>query len=318
MKTVASLLLAALVTTVAATSPADAPATLERALLAVAGLAADAAERSTVEAPVEVAPPAAVVREAPLEMVRYPRGRKVVDVPAQCRESGDYDLVVHFHGAPDTVAPTYRRSGVDAVLVIVNLGIGSGPYEDAFVQDGSLAQLVDFAHEVVQKHCGDRPVRRGRLALSAWSAGYGAVYRVLANKGDTELVDAVLLADGLHAGFLDKYRQQMNEPQMAPFTRFAERAARGEKLFAITHTAIVTPKYASTTETASFLVAKQGLTRTVVDEQGPRPKMRRTSTAQSSDFVVWGYAGGDTDAHCDHLYAIGDTLLPLLAARWSR
>jgi hypothetical protein len=249
---------------------------------------------------------------------RIPLGRKVVVLPERCRdEAGGYDLVVHFHGAPVTVEPAFAHSGVTAVFVSVNLGIGSGPYEQAFVSDGSLSRLLAEIDQVVQKHCPMPGGARRRLALSAWSAGYGAVYRVLASKHDRELVDAVLLADGLHAGFLDKYRQKMNELQMAPFTEFAELAVAGKKLFAITHTEIRTPSYASTSETADYLVKKEGLASESLSEPGPRDHMRLTSRAERAGFHVFGYSGGDTDAHCDHLYAIGDTLFPILKRRWA-
>ena len=254
------------------------------------------------------------------EPVRVPLGRKVVDVPTACRDAkGRYDVLIHFHGVPSRVEQAFSHSGVAAVLVVVNLGIGSGPYEDAMRQDGSLAQMLDEIDRVMQKHCPAKSGTgaRARVALSAWSAGYGAAYRVLANKHDRELVDAILLADGLHAGFRDKFRQHMNEQQMAPFTHFAELAAKGDKLFAITHTAIVTPSYASTTETSKFLMDQLGAELEQVNEVGPLPSMHLTTKADMGGFHVRGFAGGDTNAHCDHLYAIGDTLFSQLATRWS-
>src|SRR5688572_20867584 len=42
-----------------------------------------------------------------------------------------FDLVIHFHGAHTTMIPRYLRSNLNAVLVIVNKGIGSGAYSDA-------------------------------------------------------------------------------------------------------------------------------------------------------------------------------------------
>jgi hypothetical protein len=250
--------------------------------------------------------------------VRVPRGRRVIDIPVDCRNAqGNYDVVVHFHGAPTTIQPIFAQSGVNAVFVLVNLGIGSGPYENAFSQDGSLAALLTDVDKQMQKYC---PAKSGgalgRVALSAWSAGYGAVYRVLGNKTDKNLVDSVLLSDGLHAGFLDKYRQHINALQMEPFDAFAEKAVKGEKLFAITHTSIKTT-YASTTETAGFLIHERGLEKKTVSEQGPRPTMQLVSKADGGNFHVRGFAGGDTHAHCDHLYAMGETLYPMLRDRWA-
>jgi hypothetical protein len=255
----------------------------------------------------------------PVDVIRV--GRRV-HVPVDCRtEDGRYDVLVHFHGAPESVIPAFEKSGMRAILVIVNLGIGSGPYERGYGTDGSLRTLLERVDAIVDKHCpnaGDSSDRSvNRVALSGWSAGYGAIYRILGNERDRELVDAVMLADGLHSGFVNKYTRELNPLQMASFDRFAEQAVRGTKLFAITHTQIATPKYASTSETANYLVNTHGLTKTVKSEAGPRDSMRLTARASKGLFSVASYAGGDTDAHCDHLYAIGDTLFSRVAERWA-
>jgi hypothetical protein len=315
-------LLAGLVVTAALIRPAA--AATERLRLAtpvVANLVeAEAARldraRPVAEPAAAPEPTNAVTLDAPVVLRS---GRKVIEIPAACRDdSGRYDVLIHFHGVPTRIESAVEQSGVNAVLVVVNLGIGSGKYESAYAQDGSLARTLEDIDQLMQKHCPAKANgERGRVALAAWSAGYGAIYRVLANKTDRELVDSVMLADGLHAGFLDKFHQHLNELQMAPFTEFAKLAAKGDKLFAITHTGIVPPNYASTTQTASFLIHELGTERQSVDEQGPLPRMQETSQADLGGFHVRGFAGGGTDAHCDQLYAIGQTLFTQLAARWS-
>jgi hypothetical protein len=275
----------------------------------------------------KVARPLVVPASAKLEPLAEPvdviRVGRRVHVPRDCRtEDGRYDVLVHFHGAPESVIPAFQKADLRAILVIVNLGIGSGPYERGYGQDGSLKTLLERVDAIVDKHCpntGDDPNRTlSRVGLAGWSAGYGAIYRILGNEGDRELVDAVMLADGLHSGFVNKFTREIKPVQMAAFDRFAELAVRGDKLFAITHTQIVTPTYASTSETANYLVKTHGLKKVVRDEAGPRDGMRLTARADKGLFSVEGYAGGDTDAHCDHLYAIGDTLYSRLAKRWAR
>ncbi len=278
---------------------------------AAASCAAQATPPAAAEPPA-IAEPAL---EALPKAVTVNQYRRVVRIPQNCRRAdGRYDVIVHFHGAPETVVPAFERAGIDAVLVIVNLGIGSGPYENAFISAGSLDALLASVHKVVVKHCPMPERALGRLALSSWSAGYGAIYRILARQDAAQRVDAVLLSDGLHAGFDDKFRNHVNALQMAPFDAYAERAVRGDALMAITHSAIVTT-YASTTETASHLLEGRGLERESVDEAGPR-RMKLISRAEKGSFSVHGYAGGDTHAHCDHLYAMDQTLLAPLSARW--
>jgi hypothetical protein len=251
---------------------------------------------------------------------RVTQGGRVIYIPDGCASvAKPFDLVVHFHGAPPSLEPAFDKSGIGGVLAIVNLGIGSGAYEDAFQAPSAFSQFVARVVQVVTEMCPGAAPKVDRIALTGWSAGYGAVWRILDRQASADRVDAVLLADGMHAGFEpDKERQRVvNAAAMAPFTLFADRAVLGEKLFAITHSAIVTP-YASTTETSSFLLQQENVARVPENEQGPRAGMTLLSRAQRGDLHVLGYAGNDKPDHCDQLHAMGETLFPFLRQRWTR
>jgi len=125
------------------------------------------------------------------------------------------------------------------------------------------------------------------------------------------------LADGMHVGFEPTGFRKVSALSMAPFTLFADEAIAGRKLFAVTHSTIQTP-YASTTETAEFLLETEGLPVDRSEAPGPRPGMVRTSRADREGFHLLGFAGEDKAAHCDHLFAFGELLLTPLAERWSR
>ncbi len=269
-----------------------------------------------VVTPLATATPRPTQAAAPIRI--QTRSGKVVVLPAGCGSaSGAYDLVVHFHGAPSRVVPMFERSGIDAVLVVVNLGQGSGPYEHAFAGKGALDDLLTGVDDVIATRCGDAPRHAARLALSSWSAGYGATYRILAHADEAARVDTVLLADGLHVGFRGGYRR-VDELQIAPFERFADAAARSEKLMGITHSSIVPPHYASTTETADYLLSSHGVDPRKEHVRGPRKTMTEISRGDRGSLHVRGFAGTGPDDHCDQLYAMGDTLFPLLAARWQQ
>src|SRR5688572_9080825 len=63
---------------------------------------------------------------------------RVVSLPNGCRTvSRPFDVLIHFHGAPTAMEPAFERSDIDGVLVILNLGNGSGRYEQAFQYAGS-------------------------------------------------------------------------------------------------------------------------------------------------------------------------------------
>lgn len=250
---------------------------------------------------------------------RVTRGGRVVFIPHGCESLGtSYDLLIHFHGAPTAMEPAFEKSGIRGVLAVLNLGIGSGKYEEAFQVPGSFAELVHRISEVASDICPGSHASVRRVALSGWSAGYGAIWRILDRQLDADRVDAVLLADGLHAGFEpDKERQRVvNWPQMAAFMLYADRAVDREKLMAITHSSITT-SYASTTETAGFLLQQLDIPKQVAGTPGPRPDMTLLYRAGRGAFYVQGYSGNDKPAHCDHLHAISDTLFPLLRERWA-
>jgi hypothetical protein len=247
-------------------------------------------------------------------------GGRVVYIPDGCRSvAAPYDLLVHFHGAPTVMEPAFERSGIGGVLAILNLGIGSGKYEDAFQDPASFNRLLDRVSSVVTDLCPSATAKPARIALSGWSAGYGAIFRIIDRQKDAQRVDAVLLSDGLHAGFEPdgKRDRQVNVEQMAPFTFYMEEAVAGRKLMAITHSSIETP-YASTTETANFLLGQHGITRVPMQVQGPRPGMLMISRADAGNFHVQGYTGGNEQAHADHLHSFGDNLLPYLKAYWNK
>jgi hypothetical protein len=263
------------------------------------------------------APPFDQELDAPRRFVTT-NGR-VVSLLSGCRTVlKPYDLVVHFHGAPTAVEPAFERTGIDAVLAILNLGTGSGRYDTAFQPANALDDTIARVRAVAEELCPGASKTTRRVALSAWSAGYGAVFRVLDRPRDVARIDAVLLADGLHAGFEygSERERRVRADQMSPFAGFVDEAVGKRKLFALTHSSIGTP-YASTTETADFLLSQVGAERRPAGLPRYRPGMVASSRADAGDFHVVGFDGTNEAAHADHLLAIGDTLFPYLKARWS-
>ncbi|HLV21620.1 MAG TPA: hypothetical protein VKZ49_12085 [Polyangiaceae bacterium] len=254
--------------------------------------------------------------ETPPPFVKIATRGRTIMIPSDCRFAGRYDLLIHFHGATSTMEPLLERSGLYAVFVVLNLGNGSGAYEDRFAGPAAFDGLLAAVDARVKEHCHLEQPAADRIALSAWSAGYGAIWKILARERDAQRIDAVLLADGLHAGFEPGHRGQVNGLQMQPFTLFSYEAAAGERLMAITHSHIVPPGYASTTQTADHLLYANGLERQTVSLAYSRKGMVATSRAERGGFFVEGFEGQDARAHCDHLYGLGETLLPLLEQRW--
>jgi hypothetical protein len=235
--------------------------------------------------------------------------------PGFWSDDGSYDLILHFHGVPERMEEALGEADVNAVLYTVNLGIGSGAYDDAFDAPESLDTELAKIQRALEKVAPFGAPHLRRLALTAWSAGYGSVYRILSREKDARRVDSVLLADGMHTGYLDKWRHAVDPLRMLPFTRYAERAASGDRLMALTHSSIVPLGYASTTETAHFLIDLIGMLSESVHSLEAR-RMVMIERADKGDLHIRGFEGDDKPAHCDHLLGMARTLFPYLHDRW--
>ena len=231
--------------------------------------------------------------------------------------AGAYDLVVHFHGLREAQEANIERTHLNAVVVSVNLGMGSGPYENAFRDSYRWKSLLAAVEENVERSGRAPGARVGRIALSAWSAGYGAVSALLRDKDVVARVDAVLLADGLHANYKDERRHVVDDSSLKKYAAIADAATRGEKLFALTHSSIQTHGYANTTETIGELLKLANVAKTPEAARGPR-SMHQVYVRDRGDFHVKGYQGTGVHDHIDHIWAMGETMLPYLKARWNR
>ncbi len=275
---------------------------------------ADVEVRATPTAPAPAplsapAPASGAVREAK-------QGQLFVFVPGDCGLGPEVDLVVHFHGAPPVLGRALREAGLNAAVAVENLGTISQDYGGAYTVVARLDDLERRAMRLVERACPGQTYRPRRLALSAWSAGYAAVGAILSHPELAARVDAVLLSDGLHGAFLASGWREMPLTALAPFVDFARRAVSGTRLMAITHTAIETAGYASTTETTSFLLDRLGMERVVFAPAESRFGMELESEASRGNFTVEGYSGGNEAAHARQLHSIGRTLFVPLRRRW--
>jgi len=201
-----------------------------------------------------------------------------------------------------------------AVLVGIDLGIGSGPYASAFGNPATFENLVHSVERAVAKKTGKQNARVRKVGLSAWSAGYGAVGEILNQEYGKRVVDSVVLLDGLHCGYDG---QSLDERQLAPFIEFARRAARGQKLMFVSHSSIIPPGYASTTETANFLIHKLGGQARRVQSRGSDPMgLELIDRYDRSGFHVRGYKGNDKMDHCAHIGLFRDVLRVHIKRRW--
>lgn len=221
---------------------------------------------------------------------------------------GSVDVLVHFHGAM-VVDGEWRASQVDAVIVNVTLpGYGVTPYREMFAAPDRFDAILD---DVVKRVGGTR-VRR--LGLVSWSAGYGATQDVLSDPRYYAKVDTVVLFDGMHADYVEGLP---DDGDVAIFERFARDAVTGDKQMVVTHSAVAPPGYASTTETATMLLASVGVARVEWKKTNARG-MVEWYRADSGGLHVRGFRGDGPRDHLDQVHLLGDVIRVFVAPRWTR
>jgi hypothetical protein len=237
-----------------------------------------------------------------------PVGRRVklsvgtLFIPEKLKLDGKAPLFFHFHGATWLAEVAAERNST--AVISVQLGAGSGVYARAFAAPETFLKLLQEA----ETHAG---ARFEPVGLSAWSAGYGAVRAILSRPDCYERIRFVLLLDGLHAGYIDgkpgPKESQLAAENLEEFVKLARDAVAGKKQMIVTHTEIFPGTFASTTETADYLLAQLGLRREATLKWGPL-QTQQLSEVRKGKFLLLGYAGNSAPDHVDQLHALPDCL----------
>ena len=232
-------------------------------------------------------------------------------IPAIATGADSVDLVVHFLGAAWLPEQAVSRLQRPTAVAVVNLGAGTGVYQRAFNDTTAFDSLLAGATRELAAVAG-HPVRVGRITLVGFSAGHGAIRTILRDPRQFARVSAVLLLDGMHTSYVPEGAvlatgATLDTTNLAAFARFARAAMRGEKRFVVTHSEIFPGTFASTTETADWLLAQLGLHRTAVMKWGPRG-MQQLSDVRAGRFELMGFAGNAAPDHIDQLHAMPEML----------
>jgi hypothetical protein len=229
-----------------------------------------------------------------------PLGRLLVPQAHGVDADGSFDLLIHFHGA-EAVRKQIAHERLDLVIAGIDAGVLSSSYVKALSNPGAFRSLLAAIEADVARSIGAPRARARNIALSSWSAGYGAVAQALAQVDEPEPppVSAVILLDSLHASY-GAVAGHIAPGQLSSFVETARAASTGGPLFFLTHTEVRTEGYASTFETASFLLAQLKIAPMPV-EPDPESPIRLTRLAESGRLFVRGYAGFGKEDHCAQL-----------------
>lgn len=215
-------------------------------------------------------------------------------------------LVIHFLGPnwlPDDAAVQWHK---DVAVLNISVGAGSGVFGKAFADPALFAKLLGEAKAATGSTL--HPV-----VLTSFSAGYGSVRAILRDPDNWLLIDGIILEDSLHTGYLpDGAPGPLDTSLLQPFLEFAREAVDGKKRMLIIHSEIFPGTFASTTETADYILQQLGLDRKPVLKWGPNG-MQQISDVRKGSFHLMGFAGNSGPDHIDILYG-EPTWLKLLDA----
>lgn len=201
-----------------------------------------------------------------------------------------------------------KRSGVEAVLVNVTLNGLSGVYTEKFRQPETFLTLLrETTDRLRELRVADEP-KIERLTVTSFSAGFGGVRELLKSDDFSRRIDTLVMADSIYAGYAAGAASKQVEPKhMEGFVRFARDAADGKKTLVISHCQLQPDGYASTAETADYLLSELSLNREAVDEVWA-DEWRCTSRCRRKGFRVFGFAGETGRDHMRHLQNLGRLL----------
>jgi hypothetical protein len=98
---------------------------------------------------------------------------------------------------------------------------------------------------------------------------------------------------------------------------FARNAARGEGVFFVSHSSIIPPGYASTTETANFLVwSVNGKPKLLPGKRRGVMGLELISRYDRGGFHARGYRGNDKMDHCAQIGLYPEILRQQVLPRW--
>jgi hypothetical protein len=220
-------------------------------------------------------------------------------VPEKVRKARGARLLVFFHGGnwlPE-VAVARRRN---MAVVTVQAGAGSSTYARLFSDPARFPKLIAEAESAGGMSFGE-------IDLGGWSAGCGALRQILKDPDSYLRVSGVLCIDGIHTGYVNgkpgPKESQIDTGNLQIWLRLGRDAMAGKKRFIITHSEIFPGTFASTTETADYLLREWGLKPHPVVKWGPM-KTQMLSEVRKGRLLVIGFAGNSAPDHVDELHSL--------------
>lgn len=215
-------------------------------------------------------------------------------IPELLPEKKEIPLLIHLHGHAGTMERSAVRAGWPGVLLTVNRAGLSGAYSSYFGETNVFWKLLTG----VQRALPEKKITR--VYLSSFSAGFGGVRELLKDSLIFQRVDGLVLADSIYSGLEQGTGRAVDSGKMDGFLRFAREAAAGRKWMLVSHSEQPVAEYASTTETADYLLDQLRLAR---QDQATKVggELQPLTSARQGNFQVLGFEGEKPEDHMKHL-----------------
>jgi hypothetical protein len=244
-------------------------------------------------------------REHPRLKEEHPAGRRekldagTLFIPQAIAGQKEAALLIFMHGG--TWIPEVAAAKHGMAALVIQRGDG---YKALFEKDGAFEALVDAAADKAD-------MSWMQITVGGWSAGCQGIRAMLRHESAVKRIDRVLMIDGIHSSYAGgkpgPLESKIDTEPLQPIAAFAREAIAGRKRLLITHSEIFPGTFASTTETADWLLRELGVKRRSILEWGPM-KTQQLSEAKSGSFHLLGFAGNSAPDHVDQLHALSDLL----------
>lgn len=207
---------------------------------------------------------------------------------------------LHFHTAPWFIVNEFQRAGWKVPLVVFNFGQGSKVYGDPFALPGSFAAWQEQIFHAFG-------MKQAQWGVTSFSAGYGAVRNLIADKEFVKNLHTVILADSMYGSLDPAATERKVAPEHLAFWDPIVLPALKKKMKVIMTTSEITPdSYAGTWEVAQGLVRAHGGEMVSHETTEPFGLLR---TFDRGSWHVWSYDGHTPEAHMTHPRHLAELLI---------
>lgn len=250
----------------------------------------------------------ALTSQAP-QLQAEPKGERIkfsdaqLFIPEGFRSGeGGVDITLQLHGSASTAERNFVQSGQPGVLVSVMLNGLSGVYTAKFKDPQTFRQILDEVITQLKAKGYDTNGQIRSVTVVSFSAGFGGVREMLKDPQTYARIDAIVMLDSIYAGFTGNPEERKVDPaNMEGFLKFARDALQGKKAMIITYCDLRPDNYASTKETADYLMTQLDKKSNLLQEEWAAGFILQ-SRFEEGRLKIYGFKGDTGADHMKHLH----------------